>query len=197
MLSKIMTDTITILKQNGQELGPIKASVQRDKIFTISHKILIEPNDLIQRKMSNGGTETFRVIDPCYYEEIHKIPAHYQIHVHKLGISEPNDKGHGHTYHVSINGHNARFNNNSTDNSTNATHLQNSNKVIDELKKAITEITDASINKKDLLEIAEEIGKQILHPEPNKTLLKSLLSTLPPADNILSITASLMSLIPH
>lgn len=51
----LMTDTVSVLKQNGQTFDKIKASVQSDKVFIQGNEPLIEIGDLIRRKMSNGG----------------------------------------------------------------------------------------------------------------------------------------------
>lgn len=83
-----MTDRIKIIKINGEEHSDLKASIQDKSIYLMQSNVLIESNDLIQRSMSNGGEETFKVIDPGYNEKFHTIPAHYQMKVQKLGIPE-------------------------------------------------------------------------------------------------------------
>ena len=84
-LSSFMKDTVSLIKKNGKKTDGIRASVQKRKIF-INHKanILIETGDLIHRKMSNGGEETYEVIDPGFYERHGGIPAHYQMDVKKV-----------------------------------------------------------------------------------------------------------------
>ncbi len=84
----LLTDTISLLKNNGERVDNIQSSVQTNKIFIDRSDILIEPGDLIQRNMSNGGEETFQVIDPGFHEEFHRIPAGYQMRVKKLGLPE-------------------------------------------------------------------------------------------------------------
>lgn len=114
---EIMTDKIKIIKTDGQEIEDLKASVQKKGIYLMQSDVLVEPHDLIQRIMSNGGTETFKVLDPGFHEGVHGIPAHYQMKVQKLGIPEAKNAIQSITYNFS--GSNARVNNNSTDNSTN------------------------------------------------------------------------------
>lgn len=87
-LSSLMKDTVSLLKKNGEKTDGIKASVQKRKIFIDRSDVLIETGDLIQRKMSNGGEETYEVIDPGFYERHGSIAAHYQMDVKKLGLSE-------------------------------------------------------------------------------------------------------------
>lgn len=118
---QMMTDNIKVIKSDGHEIGDLKASVQSKGIYLMKSDGLIEPNDLIQRVMSNGGTETFKVIDPGFHEGLHSIPAHYQMKVQKLGIPEAEKAIRSITYNIS--GPNARVNNHSTDNSTNVVNL--------------------------------------------------------------------------
>ncbi|MFQ6405179.1 hypothetical protein ACIDE9_10460 [Methylophilus sp. 'Pure River'] len=87
-LDSLMKDTVSILKLDKSIVDGVKASVQKNKIFINRSDILIEPGDLIQRKKSNGGEETYKVIDPGFYESHHGIKAHYQIDVQKLGLPE-------------------------------------------------------------------------------------------------------------
>lgn len=85
--SSLLTDTVSILKKDGTKHEGLKASVQRDKIFISGATLLIESGDLAQRKMSNGGQETFEIIDPGFHEAFHGISAGYQMQVKKLGDS--------------------------------------------------------------------------------------------------------------
>jgi hypothetical protein len=86
--SSLMKDTVSLLKKNGEKTNGIRAGVQKRKIFIDRSDILIETGDLIQRKMSNGGEETYEVIDPGFYERHGGITAHYQMDVKKLVPSE-------------------------------------------------------------------------------------------------------------
>lgn len=85
---RMMTDRIKVIKTNGDEYSDLKASVQDKGIYLMQSNVLIETNDLIQRFMSSGGEETYKVIDPGFHEKFHSIPAHYQIKAQKLGIPE-------------------------------------------------------------------------------------------------------------
>ena len=69
----LLTDTVSLIKQDGTTVDGIKASVQTNKIFIQGQKPLIESGDLIQRKMSNGAEETFEVIDPGFHEKFHRV----------------------------------------------------------------------------------------------------------------------------
>ncbi len=113
----LMTDTVKVLKQDGEIFSNIKSSVQKDKIFIQRSDILIETGDLVQRSMSNGAEETYKVIDPGFHEKFHSIPAGYQMDVVKLGLPEAKAAVQHITYNIS--GTNNRINQNSTDNSVN------------------------------------------------------------------------------
>ena len=67
-LSDILNDNVTLLKKNGKRVEGIKANVQSEVIIIIRSDILIDTGDLIQRNMSNGGEETYEVIDPGFHE---------------------------------------------------------------------------------------------------------------------------------
>ncbi len=102
----LLTDTVTLVKKNGDTYSGIKASVQKGKIFIERSDIFIETGDLIQRKMSNGGQETYEVIDPGFHEKFYAIPAGYEMDVKKLGLPEAKEAIQSTTYNV--NGSNAR-----------------------------------------------------------------------------------------
>src|SRR5690606_32571719 len=129
---ELLTDTVQVLKQDGQIITNIKSSVQKDKIFIQRSDILIETGDLIQRSMSNGAEETYKVIDPGFHERFHGIPAGYQMDVIKLGLPEAKAAAQHITYNIS--GTNNRINQNSTDNSIN---VVSSNTEIQEHLKAL------------------------------------------------------------
>jgi hypothetical protein len=103
---KLMTDTISLIKKDGQKIEGIKASVQKDMIFISGNNFLIESDDLIQRIMSNGGEEIFEVIDPGFHEKFHGISAGYQMEVRKIGIPDIENKVQSTTYNIT--GNNAR-----------------------------------------------------------------------------------------
>ena len=78
--SSMNKDKIQVLKSDGTKSPEMNASVQSKGIYLMRSDVLVEPNDLIQRVMSNGGTETFQVIDPGFHEGAGGvIPAHYPV----------------------------------------------------------------------------------------------------------------------
>ena len=86
-MSQMYKDRISLIKNDGTRVDNIKCSVQTNTIFVNMFDTPIEPKDIIIRQMSNGAEETFLVIDPNFFEEIHGIKAHYQMTVKKLGLS--------------------------------------------------------------------------------------------------------------
>lgn len=82
MFSELMNDKIFVHARNGETItGPINASVQGNKIFLTDCKILIEDGFIIERVMSNGSKEKYRVLDAGFREE---FGGHYQMKVQKI-----------------------------------------------------------------------------------------------------------------
>lgn len=77
-LEDFITDDIIVRNQNGDVLEGLRASIQRDNIFLDRSNVLIEPRDLIERRISNGAVETFEVIDPGIQEAFNGIKARFQ-----------------------------------------------------------------------------------------------------------------------
>lgn len=188
----MMRDTIKVLKSDGQEIEGLKASVQSKGIYLMRSDVLVEPNDLIQRIMSNGGIETFKVIDPGFHEGLHGIPSHYQMKVQKLGLPEAERAIKTITYNIS--GPNARVNNNSVDSSTNIANI-NPDVVahISLLRREIQRLISVQEEQKEALEIVDAIEGQFESGSPSKAVLKTLISALPNAGNIASVGSFLLS----
>jgi len=189
----MMRDNIKILKSNGEVIDGLKASVQSGGIYLMQSDVLVEPNDLIQRDMSNGGTETFRVNDPGFHEGAgHGIPAHYQMKVSKLGLPEAEKAVKSITYNIS--GPNARVNNNSVDNSAN---IVNINPDVAEhllsLRQEIIRLVDVEEDRKGALEVVDAIKGQFESVKPSKAVVKTLISSLPSIGSIASIGSFLVS----
>ncbi|MBO2638337.1 hypothetical protein I6M42_17050 [Shewanella algae] len=188
----LLTDTVSLLKQNGEIVEGIKASVQKNKIFIQRSDILIEQDDLIQRTMSNGAEETYRVIDPGFHEKFHSIPAGYQMDVHKLGLPEAKSAVQNITYNIS--GTNNRINQNSTDNSINIANInpdiqEHINALREEIKKLELPEEEAVSS----YEVIDAVETQFKSEKPSKTVVKTLLSALPNVASIASIGSFIIS----
>lgn len=188
----LMTDIVSLLKHNGEIVEGIKASVQKGKIFIQRSDILIEQDDLIQRTMSNGAQETYRVIDPGFHEKFHSVPAGYQMAVHKLGLPEAKSAVQNITYNIS--GTNNRINQNSTDNSIN---IGNINPDIQEHINALREeIKKLDLPEEDTIssyEVIDAVETQLKSEKPSRTVVKTLLSALPNVASIASIGSFIIS----
>lgn len=186
-----MTDNITVRKQSGDVLEGLKASVQRDKIFLERSDVLIEPRDLIERRMSNGAVETFEVIDPGFHEAFHGIDAHYQMSVRKLGLPEAKQSVERITYNIT--GHNARINNHSVDQSTNTLNIGTDlHEYIDGLRQVIQSLTNAQ-QKQNALEIVDAVEVQLASPKPSKMVVSTLLQALPHVASIATLASAIIS----
>lgn len=190
MFSDFMTDKIFIIKKDGTKSKELKASVQSNKIHFDDISILIEPDDIVERIMSNGGIEQYQVIDPCFYEAFHGISAHYQMKVRKIGLPQKQTTSQT-VYNI---GDNAKIYNHSVDMSVNIhNHNDEIVKVLDKLKSEIEKISN-KVKKQEALEIFQEIHEQCISDKPKRTVLNTLVNSLPPIDNIASIANSLMSI---
>lgn len=192
--AELMNDKIDLLKKNGAEHRGLKAVVSTKGIMLDAGNLLIEPGDLIQRNMSNGGKETYEVLDPSFYEGFSGIPAHYQLKVRKLGIPEAAKAIQHITYNVS--GNNTRINQNSIDNSTNVVnmHLQTLD-LVKQLRNEIACLDLSQESKKEATEIIDAIQAQVEAGKAKKSIIAALLNALPTAANIATIGATLMSII--
>jgi len=188
MLSEFMIDEVTIIKMNGERIEGVKASVQSRKIFIDRSDILIEPNDLIERRMSNGGKETYRVVNPGFYEEMFGHPAHYQITHEKIGVTEK--VGTPNVVNYNVSGNNTRVNVNSIDNSSNV--VNEKQEIFEHLDMLRQEIRKVSDNKKEHLEIIDAIQGQFESEKPSKSVVGTLVKALPNIASITSIVGFLM-----
>jgi hypothetical protein len=190
----MMNDTIDLLKSDGTKKAGLKASVQRNKVFMAAKGALVEPHDLIIRRMSNGAEETYRVIDPGFHEDFHGIQAHYQMEVHKLGLPEARSAVQSITYNIT--GNNARINQNSVDNSTNTVQIDaRAIQYIEELRKEIDGSGLSNSEKTEAHEIVDEVDSAFRSGNPKKSVVTAMLKALPHVANVASIASAIASLI--
>lgn len=184
-------DTFTLIKVGGEQVHNIKGLYTGKVIYIPGSSPLIESKDLLRREMSNGGIETYQVVDPCYFDVMDHEP-HYQIKYRKLGLPEAEKAVNSITYNIS--GPNTRVNNNSVDNSTNTVNI---NPEISEhiaiLKNEIERLVENESEKKDALEIVDAIDVQFKSEQPSRPVVGTLLKALPDAASIASIGSFLMS----
>lgn len=196
MFDELLNDVVSLVKKDGSRKEGIKASVQKKKIFVQGSNFLIEPGDFIQRKMSNGGEETYEVIDPGFHEKFLDIPAGYQMEVRKLGLPEARKAIGSITYNIT--GHNNRINQNSVDKSTNTFNQISSeiNESISGLREEVERLIKNSDERKSALEVVDAIEHQFQTGTAKTSVVGALVKALPAAGSIASIGSYLMSLIP-
>jgi hypothetical protein len=192
VFDRLLTDTVTLIKRDGTTVDGIKASVQSKNIFIMRNGLLIETGDLVQRKMSNGGEETYEVIDPGFHEKLHRIPAGYHMVVRKLGIPEAKSAIQSVTFHVT--GDNARINQNSVDQSINV--IQMSSDVADNIEALRNEIIRTikeESQRTEALEVVDAIEQEFKSGSPKRSVVGALVQGLPAGGAIASIGSFLLS----
>lgn len=193
--NKLMRDTITVVKRKGgARFEGIKAAVQSEQISILQSEPLIEPKDLIVRSMSNGGEETFEVLDPGFHEGLGPIPAGYRARVRKLGLPEAQSVVQAITYNV--NGSNARINNHSVDNSTNVVQDSSADvaRLLAELRNAMNSAAIQPGDRGEALEIIDSVEAQFAAEKPKRSVVRAMLNALPDIATVATTVASLVSL---
>jgi len=189
-ITALMRDKVSIQKKNGQLLSGIAAAVTGDTIVTQGADVLIEPGDLVLRKMSNGGEETFEVIDPGFHEGLDSIPPGYVMRVRKLGLPEAKAAMQNITYNVT--GPNARVNHHSVDNSSNTVNYNSeAAELIAALRVEIGRLALPEAEKAGALDVVDAIESQVTSGTPSKAVMKALLDGLPHAASIVTIAQAL------
>lgn len=192
---KLLSDTITVVKRNGgARFEGIKAAVQSEEISIMQSQPFIEPNDLILRSMSNGGEETFVVLDPGFHEGLGPIPAGYRARVRKMGVPEAQSVVQSIVYNVT--GSNARINNHSVDNSTNLVQ-DNSDKVaqlLAELRNSMNAAQLPPADRDEALEIIDSVESQFTSDKPKRSVVRAMLNALPHVANVATTIGALVSL---
>jgi uncharacterized small protein (DUF1192 family) len=192
MFKDLMTDTVSILKQDGSCIDNVSAGVQKNKIFINRSDIIVDIGDLIQRKMSNGAEEMYKVIDPGFCEKFGGISAHYQMNVRKLGMPEAKKAVQSITYNIT--GPNARINQNSIDRSVNvATINPQVSEHIEAIRSEIERLVSNEKKKRDAHEIVNAIEKQFETGNPRKAVITTLLDGLPSMGSIASLGSFILS----
>ncbi|MCX7128048.1 hypothetical protein [Aeromonas sp.] len=193
--SDMMTDTVDVLKADGAKHTDIPSIVDSHTITIMSPTFIVEHGDLVMRRMSNGGEETYKVLDPVFTEQFHDIPACYSLKVKKLGIPEAKAAVQHITYN--FNGHNARVNNSSVDNSVNTVQIDNrAQTYINELREALKAAPLSASGREEALEVADAIEAQFESGKPKRSVISALLAGLPALESIVAITTGIASLVP-
>jgi hypothetical protein len=85
----LLQDKITLVKKDGKRFESIRASVQRDKIFTNDPAIPIEDGDVFERTLPSGIVEYYTILDAGFRQGTGGIRPHYQSVVRKQTKTDP------------------------------------------------------------------------------------------------------------
>jgi hypothetical protein len=142
------SDTITIVKPDGQRFENVKADVQPDTVFIDDGSLPLEEGDTILRELPNGLEERYTVVDRGYFSEgLGGGSGEYQAKVRKKSI--PSDQGSSKVVY-NVQGENARVNINSKDSSVNVVSVQEEQLFAD-LREVIQDQISNSEKTKQLL----------------------------------------------
>jgi hypothetical protein len=141
MLSSLMNDQVTLVKQDGTRIGKIKAAVQPKLILTDDPKLPIEEGDHFERVLPSGLRESYEIIEAGFFGGMAGMPAHFQSKVRKeTKLVSPVATSTHVVYKIT--GNNNRINNQSTDSSTNVVNIETSTLFV-KMKQAVNDgVTD-------------------------------------------------------
>ena len=83
MFSDVLLDKVSLVKEDGQRLDDISASVGSEMIVIQEISLPVQEGDKIIRELPNGQTEIYLIIDTGYQREFYGVPAHYSMKVRK------------------------------------------------------------------------------------------------------------------
>ncbi|WP_266170750.1 hypothetical protein [Dyella subtropica] len=196
MFDSLAKDTVSLIKADGTRHDNIKASVQDRRVFIHRGDLLIEAGDMLVRKMSNGGEEALRVVDPGFYEGIAGIGPHYQMRVEKLNKlphTFPASASPASSVTYNFHGANARVNHNSVDQSTN---IVGDDAVVHErisgLRQAIQAADLPETDRGEALDVVDTIEEQFKAGTPKRPVIKALLASLPQLADIAKFATDLI-----
>lgn len=154
--NSLMRDKVTLIKKSGNRVENIRASVQRDKIFTNDPAIPIEDGDVFERTLPNGIVERYDILDAGFMQGTEGIPPHYQSVVRKQTKIDPLAQPSQIIYNLI--GPNARVNIQSIDSSANLVEVESA-ELFGRIREAIgRSVQDGKLLKK-LQEKATELEK--------------------------------------
>lgn len=81
-------ESITLYKQSKEIVENIQALVMQNRILVDDASIIIEEEDFIERSLSNGAKEYYKVTDRGFCSGSPTITAHYQLSTIKINRSE-------------------------------------------------------------------------------------------------------------
>lgn len=157
--SDVMTDSLTLVKKNGERLEAVQANVSSTAITTFDQRLVegpitVEEEDVMLRQLPNGLVERYVVLDTGFSNEIHGVEAHYSMKVRKETDIRAKDTTLSRNV-FNFHGDNSRVNVNSQDYSSNVVNL-NDESVFVELKTAVqNRVADEALRNQLLNKIEE------------------------------------------
>ena len=180
MLSQFETDTIKILRSNGEVIENIKAGIQAKMILVSNTKVPIQSGDTITRELPSGIEERFLVVDLGYSAGMGGIKAHYQIKYEKEGMAKKEIAPSTIIYNVT--GENSRVNVNSNDNSTNQV-----NNAPEELFETIREVLSKEIKSADEREKLIHLTNQLESAQGTTSFIEKYKNFMSSASDHMSV----------
>ncbi len=92
-INRMLTDDVYIKLPNGEQYGPIKASVQGNKVFITDENVVIEEGGKIFRTLPNGKSEVHNILNVAFYKSHGgSMLSHYEITTQKESslVATPN-----------------------------------------------------------------------------------------------------------
>ena len=80
----LLGDEVYIVSPGGEQSGPVKASVQGNKVYIFDESIVIEEGGKILRPLSSGKWESHTILQVDFYKAPRRMKAsHYEIATRK------------------------------------------------------------------------------------------------------------------
>lgn len=190
MFEDMAKDTISVYKESGElVVSLVKASVQKNKVYLMNCKVLIEDGFIVERVMSNGGKEKYRILDAGFKES---WGGHYQMTVEKVNPVKSTSGSGIHINVGDVGGHFTIGSGNMINSSSMPAELIN---LFQRLDAEVAGLKD--FDKVEYEEILQELKGQLALQNQNKTVIKSLITglqnALPSAESIVAITVGIAS----
>lgn len=88
MFPEFMNDIVTLVKSNGIESRDIKANIKSETITILDTSLGIEEGDRLLRRLPNGLTESYIVLDRGFRSKNEDLPERYKVKVKKESAIE-------------------------------------------------------------------------------------------------------------
>jgi hypothetical protein len=195
MLSLLQRDSMKLIKTDGTIIDNIKGTVSSATQIILPFKdFSVDVDDIIQRVLPNGLIESYKVLEPVYYQGLSGIPANYQIRVRNMAVAEAKQA----IQNITVNQHgsNARVNINSTDNSVNNVTITNQlPQYLEQIRRAVSQADLPANEAQDASEIIDAIDEQIQSGKPKLRVISALVASLPSIASIVTIGEKIIEVV--